>query len=131
MDLMHVYLMHTPDKALDAIQTIDAESIDLVVGLGVIILVDDGGDWHWYAFANLRDAKPSDDERVTAALTKGGIRSDSSTTQLLTHPWLGASVSGRYDQIVKGLWMSFYKWQDVKGRKRMLAMLESRGGKPN
>jgi hypothetical protein len=58
---------------------------------------------------------------------KGGIRSDFSTKQLLTHPWLGASVSGTHDQMVQGLWMAFY----FKGRKRMLAMLENRGGKPN
>jgi hypothetical protein len=131
MDTMHVYLMHSPEKALDAIKTIDQKSTDLVIGLGLVLLVDDDGGWQWYAFANLRAPKPAEDERVLSALKKGGVRSDFSTKQLLTHPWLGASVSGTHDQMVKGLWMAFYKWEDFKGRKRMLAMLENRGGRPN
>jgi hypothetical protein len=94
-------------------------------------LWDDDGGWQWYAFANLHDPKPTDDERALTALKKGGIRSDFSTMQRLSHPWLAASVSGTYQQITTGLWMAFHKWEDAKGRKRMLAMLENRGGKPN
>jgi hypothetical protein len=79
MKMMHVYLMHSPDKALDAIKTIDQESTDLVIGLGLVLLVDDNGGWQWYAFANLQDPKASEDERVLSALKKGGVRSDFST----------------------------------------------------
>lgn len=131
MELMHVYLMYSPEKALDAVKAIDRESIDLVIGLGVILLVNDDREWQWYVFANIRDAKPAEDARIVSALKNGGIRSDFSTNQLLAHPWLGACVSGTHDEILQGLWLAFYKWQDIKGKKRILTMLEKRGAKPN
>ena len=103
MEIPYVYRMKTFKDTLEALEALDAESKDLLVGLGVVLLVQDNGDADWYVFGNLEKPQPADRARIISTLVAHGDKTDYTLIQLSNHANVGAICSGTLDQIVTGL----------------------------
>ena len=103
MEQMHIYRMRGLEPALMAAQTLDAESKDLGIGMGLILLAREKGPDDWYLFANLENPRDGDTSRVVRVLSQAGSLSNYTFNQVLYHSMRMFAGSGSFAQIMIAL----------------------------
>jgi len=103
---------------MEAVEKLDSESKYLLIGLALVLLVNDNGNPDWYIYTNLRNPKPEDCTRILATLKKYGTPTDLSFEDLRDSPHLDCVCSGNYPQILSKL---------SKAQKRLKTKKRSKG----
>ena len=95
--------MQSLESSVLGLQALDRESVDLIVGLGLICVSRSRKSEDWYVYASLEGESAIDKERVRGLLAQCGTPSNHSWEQVFNHQNRFFCGSGSLTQIMGAL----------------------------